>query len=92
MRITVLLCALLAGCSAHTQLRSGSPDSGVFVQIEGGRSLAAILGLSYLAAGIYTEQWGSPSREPPELDPHRRVSEQDCSKPIDFTLGNIRCK
>lgn len=87
-----LLCALLAGCSAHTQVRSGSPDSGVFVQVDGGRSLAAVLGLSALAAGIYSTEWGSASRAAPELDPQRRVSEQDCSKPIDFTLGNIRCK
>lgn len=79
MRTSVFLCALLAGCSAH-------------VQIDGGRKLAAVVALSTLAAGIYSSEWGSPSREPPELDPTRRVSEQDCSKPIDFTLGNIRCK
>ena len=27
-----------------------------------------------------------------ELDPERRVSEQDCSRPVDYSLGNIRCK
>ena len=64
----------------------------MFVQVDGGRGLATVVGLSALAAGIYSAEWGSPSRQPPELDPHRRVSEQDCSKPIDFTLGNIRCK
>ena len=85
-------CALLAGCSAHTQVRSGSPDSGVFVQVNGGRSLAALVGLSVLAAGIYSAESGSASRAAPELDPQRRVSEQDCSKPVDYTLGNIRCK
>lgn len=80
MRIAVLFCALLAGCSAH-------------IHVEGGRSLAALVGLSYLAAATYSEaEWGSASREPPQLDPQRRVSEQDCSKPIDYTLGNIRCK
>ena len=26
------------------------------------------------------------------MDPTRRVSEQDCTKPIDYSLGNIRCK
>lgn len=80
------------GCSAHTQVRSGSPDAGVFVQVEGGRSLAALFGLSILAASVYDAEWGSPPRPAPELDPTRRVSEQDCSKPIDHTLGNIRCK
>jgi hypothetical protein len=79
MRIAVVLCALLAGCTAH-------------IHVEGGRSLAALVGLSYLAAAAYSEEGGSPSREAPQLDPERRVSEQDCSKPIDYTLGNIRCK
>ena len=69
----------LTGCTAY-------------VQIDGGRGLATVFGLSMLAAGIYSEERGSPSREPPPLDPQRRVSEQDCSKPVDYTLGNIRCK
>lgn len=30
--------------------------------------------------------------KPAPLDPSRKVAEQDCSKPIDFYLGNIRCK
>lgn len=29
---------------------------------------------------------------PAPMAPDRKVSEQDCSKPIDFTLGNIKCK
>jgi len=34
----------------------------------------------------------SPSRPAPEMSPTRRISEQDCSKPVDVTLGNLRCK
>ena len=35
----------------------------------------------------------SPAPPPaPELSPNRRISEQDCSKPVDLTLGNLRCK
>ena len=30
--------------------------------------------------------------EPAPLAPDRTISEQDCTKPIDHTLGNIRCK
>jgi hypothetical protein len=33
----------------------------------------------------------SPDVAPP-LAPDRRVSEQDCTKPLDYSLGNIRCK
>lgn len=29
---------------------------------------------------------------PAPMDPTRKVSEQDCSQPIDYTLGNIKCK
>jgi len=28
----------------------------------------------------------------PEPDPTRRISEQDCSKPIELDGGNLRCK
>jgi hypothetical protein len=27
-----------------------------------------------------------------ELAPDRRISEQDCSKPVDLSAGNLRCK
>jgi hypothetical protein len=32
------------------------------------------------------------ARPVPELDPDRKVSEQDCTKPLDLSQGNIRCK
>ena len=28
----------------------------------------------------------------PELDPNRKVSEQDCSKPVDIGAGNLMCR
>ena len=31
-------------------------------------------------------------RQPPPLDPERKVTEQDCTKPVDLTAGNLRCK
>ena len=31
-------------------------------------------------------------RNPPPLDPTRKVNEVDCSKPIDLSAGNLRCK
>ena len=40
-------------------------------------------------------QGGSPSLSgprPPEMAAERKVSEQDCTKPVDYSLGNIRCK
>jgi hypothetical protein len=31
-------------------------------------------------------------RHVPPLDPERKVSEQDCTKPVDLTRGNLKCK
>ena len=31
-------------------------------------------------------------RNVPPLDPDRKVNEQDCTKPIDLTRGNLKCK
>ena len=31
-------------------------------------------------------------RHVPPLDPDRGVSEQDCTKPVDLTRGNLKCK
>lgn len=94
MRFVIIGCVVLAGCS-HTQVDvgAGTPNAGVQVHVESARGLAALLGLSILAAGIYDAEWGSPAFRPaPQLDPDRRVSEQDCTQPIDYSLGNIRCK
>ena len=31
-------------------------------------------------------------RHAPALAPDRKVSEQDCSKPVDVSAGNLKCK
>jgi hypothetical protein len=46
---------------------------------------------SSLSSSTYAYD-GFWARPVPELDPDRRVSEQDCSRPLDLSLGNIRCK
>lgn len=92
VRFSVFLLVFLAGCHAHAQLHAGSatPQGGVEVHVGGGRGLALLLGLSALAAGTYGYE--SARTSPPELAPDRRVSEQDCTRPLDLTQGNIRCK
>ena len=62
------------------------------VHVEGGgRTVAALLGLSILAAGA-SEADDEVMNAAPPLDPERRVSVQDCTRPIDHSLGNLRCK
>ncbi len=31
-------------------------------------------------------------RQAPPMDPKREISEQDCTKPVDLTRGNLKCK
>jgi hypothetical protein len=86
---------------AGASVTSGSAG----LQVQGGsRSLAAAIVVLGLAAGAveYSREERSfpspaallPQRTPPapELAPDRRVSEQDCTRPVDYSLGNIRCK
>ena len=41
-----------------------------------------------LADPVYNER----ELNGPPLDPSRKVSEQDCSKPVDIAHGNLLCK
>jgi hypothetical protein len=68
---------LLAGCTVHLHSSSDA---------------ARVIGVGVIAAAIYSAETEGESRREPPLDPTRKVSEQDCSKPIDPTLGNLRCK
>jgi hypothetical protein len=99
VRYGIFLVALLAGCSNTAwQLSAGTPPPvNSQVQVHGNAGLATALGLTILAAGAYEMArsgafFTSDSNRPPEMAPDRKVSEQDCSKPLDYTLGNIRCK
>jgi len=95
-----LLCfLLLAGCSNTAWKLSGGqpPPVNSNVQVHGGSGLAAVLSISILAAGVYEVARSGAllapdNSRPPDMAPDRKVSEQDCTKPIDYTLGNIRCK
>jgi hypothetical protein len=86
--------------SAGTTVTSG--QAGLHVE---SRALAAlVLGGMVLAAAaedarqerpfpsfsVFSDWFrGTPA---PELAPDRKISEQDCTRPLDYSLGNIRCK
>jgi hypothetical protein len=89
-----------AAPSAGTSATSGS--TGVQAS-SGSRGLAnAIIAVGIVAGAIeYSREdrpFPSPSalfseRTPaPELAPDRRISEQDCTRPIDLSSGNLRCR
>ena len=53
---------------------------------------ANTLSMIMFGAAVVEAERGFPSSSEPELEPSRRVHEQDCTQPLDHSLGNIRCK
>ena len=69
--------------------------AGCTVQIRTGPDFAKVVGVAAVTAGMieYERERSDPAAQPlPELTPDRRISEQDCTQPLDYSLGNIRCK
>ena len=96
---SIILVLLLAGCASNSHVHFGAagPSGSVSIHTDAAGALALLVGAAIVANNLYpldseTGFLSTSSRYVPELDPSRRVSEQDCSKPIDFTQGNIRCK
>ena len=94
----------LAGCATSSaQVSGGGPQPTVSAQ---GNSPLGKIVLFTLLTGIGYESYNNGTRyranpfdafsmsppPPPPLDPTRKVSEQDCTKPLDLSLGNIRCR
>jgi len=76
MKVTALLLALI-GLNACS--------NGTVMSLDEPRHGPAFASSGYLYEGFW-------SRAAPELDADRRIVEQDCTRPVDYTLGNIRCK
>lgn len=60
-------------------------------------ALAGIALLGFAFYGPYSDTWapgsGFEDRRPvPEMAPDRLIHEQDCTKPIENPLANLRCK
>lgn len=100
MKRVVPVALLVAGCSNSAWMVSAGvppPVAPASVAVESAAGLATVMGVALFAGAVYELSthgldYGSSSRKPPEMDPERKVSEQDCTKPLDFTRGNIRCK
>lgn len=93
--VALFFIALLAGCAhTHTTVSSGSGTTatGASVSLHGhGHGVAALVvaGLFIAAAADYLN---NPYAVSPEMDAGRRVNEQDCSKPVDLSAGNLKCR
>jgi hypothetical protein len=88
MRAAVVLLALVAlnGCSVNSGAAAAAVILyGAAVGAEDPRFAPDLSDSTYAYDGF----WARPV---PELDRDRRISEQDCTRPLDLSLGNIRCK
>lgn len=108
MRLAAIafLALLAAGCSARTQLdatsTSGSSSVGLHIQSDS-LAKAVVAGMVVAAAIDYQREprpfprfsaiydWTGSQAVPP-LAPDRRVHEQDCSKPLEDTTANLKCR
>ena len=89
-RFPVLCFALAATASA-----AGGPAA-----VSGGKTGAMLSSAPASTAAASTGHGGGGGggreridpRHVPPLDPDRTVSEQDCTKPVDLTRGNLKCK
>ena len=86
----MVIALLLSGCShsavvvsnAHPVVASGN------VSASGGVAAVVLIGTAAIAAS----QDGSGPEAVPTLAPEREVNLQDCTKPVDLTAGNLRCR
>ena len=99
MRLKALIpVLLLAGCSNTAwQISGGQPHaaSAAGIQVTTGAAFATLIGAAVRAVGGNEAIHGTPdaiSRKPPEMAPDRKVQEVDCTRPVDWSLGNLRCK
>jgi hypothetical protein len=81
MRIGILALLLMAGAADAANGGKGAP-------LAAGPSPAS-------GSGGFTHGGSGRTPDPrgaAPLDPKRKISEQDCSKPVDVSAGNLKCK
>jgi len=89
-----------AGLSGGVQGGGASAGSQVSAQVQSGSVFGTLLAVGILAAVWYGEDreryvfgaFPSSSGPMPPLDESRRVNEQDCTRPIEDTGANLRCR
>jgi hypothetical protein len=69
-----------------------TPDVHAAKQAGGKLASAPSAAHSTAAPGRGSSRLHTDPRGAPELAPGRKVSEQDCSRPVDLQAGNLRCK
>ena len=85
IRFLAFVSSLLIACACIAA--TGSTGGGK------GKSPGSVAGSAHGSSGGGGggRAYNDPRKAPP-LDESRKVSEQDCSKPVDLQAGNLRCK
>jgi hypothetical protein len=84
-RLLLVVCVVLAS-SAHAASTSGGKGKLGSVADSGHGSTGAGGG------GTHSTRMPYDPRNAPPLADKRKVSEQDCTRPVDPQAGNLRCK
>jgi hypothetical protein len=96
-------CAAHSRLSASSNTGTSTTSTSVGVQIQSSGLAAAILAASLLAGAIDFSREERPFPNPgalfspapppaPGLAPARTVSEQDCTRPLENSGGNLKCR
>jgi hypothetical protein len=83
----LLVALLLSGCS-HSAVVVSNAHAVVVTStayVSGTAAAALVIGTAVIAEA-------SGPQPVPEMAPARTVALQDCTKPVDFSAGNLRCR
>jgi hypothetical protein len=97
--LSCIVVALAApGCAVRYSSAAGTTVAGTSTQVSvsSGSAFgnAIILGI-LLGETVEYYRLGPEGRtqvQPSELDPHRKVNVQDCTRPVDASAGNLMCR
>ena len=87
----LLICAALA-CPCFAAAAPASVAGGKGGALLSAPTASTTTSTGRVAGGGGGKQRRIDPRQVPPLDPDRVVSEQDCTKPVDLTRGNLKCK
>jgi hypothetical protein len=95
--IIALAAVVFQGCavriSSDTRSGQGSPS----VTASTGSPVGTAIVVGVMAAdAVYYYRMGPDGKTPmygaPDPDPSRKINVQDCTKPVDFSAGNLLCR
>jgi len=92
-----LSAVVFPGCAVRisSDVGSGTGSSGMSASTGSPVGTAIIVGVM-AADAVHYYRMGPDGKTPmysaPEPDPTRKINVQDCTKPVDFSAGNLLCR